>query len=475
MRTFQFSDARSHKFWNVDVAGKDVTVNYGKIGTTGQTQTKSYASQDEARKAADKLIKEKIGKGYIETTVRENISESEALEKAIQANPFDMGAISAYADFLTERGDPYGEFMQVQIALERESLPAAERKKLHKQEADLLAKHAAEWIGDWAEHPEIRSVAEEWSPGTGWLPYRFTHGLLTHVEIGNLNVDLARRLIKSPQLRFVHDLTVHGLAYDEAGEYEEGADTEGGEEEEEDYAPSGNVLARWPQLRHLRAFRFGGCEPDDYSETWCPYSCHTSGSLVAAYARQMPDIEVLHLMAHFREEASRVVALPMPKLRVLLLYHGWVYPLDRLARNESLKNLQELYCHPHALEGGEEPYINLSHLRAICRSPHLTSLTHLRLRCADVGDKGVEEIIKSGLLKRLKVLDLRHGTISDEGAAALAASPDVKHLEFLDLSRNRLGSAGVAAIKAIGVKSNLDLQGTAQQEEWETFGQGDIE
>jgi predicted DNA-binding WGR domain protein len=28
MRTFQFSDAKSHKFWNIEVSGSDFTVHF---------------------------------------------------------------------------------------------------------------------------------------------------------------------------------------------------------------------------------------------------------------------------------------------------------------------------------------------------------------------------------------------------------------------------------------------------------------
>ena len=50
-----------------------------------------------------------------------------ALEDAIAANPDDRAAHSAYADLLTEEGDPRGEFIAVQLALEDESLPPAEQ------------------------------------------------------------------------------------------------------------------------------------------------------------------------------------------------------------------------------------------------------------------------------------------------------------------------------------------------------------
>src|SRR4051812_38097216 len=123
MRTFQLSDAKSHKFWTVDVSGASVTVTYGKVGAAGQTQTKTFATPEKARAEADKLIREKVGKGYAETTPRAAVSAAEGLEAAIRANPADLLPWGVYADYLSEHDDPRGEFMRVQLALEDEALP----------------------------------------------------------------------------------------------------------------------------------------------------------------------------------------------------------------------------------------------------------------------------------------------------------------------------------------------------------------
>jgi uncharacterized protein (TIGR02996 family) len=469
MRTFQYSDAKSHKFWTIDVQANAFTVTYGKVGAAGQTQTKSFATPEKTQAEADKLIREKLGKGYVETTPKANVSEAEALEAAIRANPDDRTVHAAYADYLTERGDPRGEFIQVQLALEDESLPAAERKQLQTREKELLKAHAKNWLGAWAGHEDARHPGYDWQAPQAWDPYKFTRGLPTCVEVGDLTVNLAREIVKAPTLGFVRELIVHGIDYEE-GDYEEGLDTEGADEH-----PSQYVLLRWPQLRHIRVFRFGGADPVDDYDDWCPYSCHTPGDHVSDFVKQMPDIEELHVMAHFREDLDKLAALPMPRLRTLLLYHGWNYPLEKLSKNPSLTNLRELYCHPHALEGGDEPYIQLAGLRAVCRSKVLTNLTHLQLRLADFGDAGIEEIIKSGILKRLKVLDLRHGIITADGAIALADCPDVKNLDRLDLSWNRIGAAGTTALRETGVSVNVEHQQIANQEDWETFGHGDIE
>lgn len=58
-RVFVFQDFKSQKFWSIDVRGTDVIVNYGKLGTDGQTQVKNFSSAGEAEKAAGKLIAEK--------------------------------------------------------------------------------------------------------------------------------------------------------------------------------------------------------------------------------------------------------------------------------------------------------------------------------------------------------------------------------------------------------------------------------
>src|SRR5438067_1680383 len=65
-REFQFTEGGSQKFWAIEVDGPRFTVQFGRLGTAGQTQTKEFPSDAEAQKAADKLIAEKTKKGYAE-------------------------------------------------------------------------------------------------------------------------------------------------------------------------------------------------------------------------------------------------------------------------------------------------------------------------------------------------------------------------------------------------------------------------
>ena len=54
------------KFWEVSVTGTTMNVRFGKIGGNGQTTVKEFSAATEANEAAEKLIKEKTKKGYIE-------------------------------------------------------------------------------------------------------------------------------------------------------------------------------------------------------------------------------------------------------------------------------------------------------------------------------------------------------------------------------------------------------------------------
>ncbi|EEU9259999.1 WGR and DUF4132 domain-containing protein [Escherichia coli] len=66
MRHFIFQDEKLHKFWAVEQQGNELHISWGKVGTNGQNQVKSFADAAAAAKAELKLIAEKTKKGYVE-------------------------------------------------------------------------------------------------------------------------------------------------------------------------------------------------------------------------------------------------------------------------------------------------------------------------------------------------------------------------------------------------------------------------
>jgi predicted DNA-binding WGR domain protein len=70
MRYFEYTKGNSNKFWEVnDYWNEDrmnVQVRYGKIGTEGRTIRHYYAKFRAGSKLVDKLVAQKLKKGYVE-------------------------------------------------------------------------------------------------------------------------------------------------------------------------------------------------------------------------------------------------------------------------------------------------------------------------------------------------------------------------------------------------------------------------
>lgn len=62
----EFEEGTSSKFWRARVEGKTLYVNYGKIGSNGQTQVKQLGDPDAAEAEYEKLVREKRKKGYVD-------------------------------------------------------------------------------------------------------------------------------------------------------------------------------------------------------------------------------------------------------------------------------------------------------------------------------------------------------------------------------------------------------------------------
>jgi cell wall assembly regulator SMI1/predicted DNA-binding WGR domain protein len=65
MPRYEYSEGSSNKFWEITVKDNEVITHYGRIGADGQSTTKSFKSNAEAKSAYDKLIAEKTKKGYV--------------------------------------------------------------------------------------------------------------------------------------------------------------------------------------------------------------------------------------------------------------------------------------------------------------------------------------------------------------------------------------------------------------------------
>lgn len=65
-RYFEFVEGKSSKFWEIARSGSEFTTRWGRIGTTGQSKTKTFADEATAIQQTDKIIADKIAEGYVE-------------------------------------------------------------------------------------------------------------------------------------------------------------------------------------------------------------------------------------------------------------------------------------------------------------------------------------------------------------------------------------------------------------------------
>ncbi|MCB1826486.1 MAG: WGR domain-containing protein [Candidatus Competibacteraceae bacterium] len=61
-----FQDSKSNKFWRARCIGNNLEVNFGRIGSQGQSQAKRYDSPEDATRELEKQAREKHKKGYVD-------------------------------------------------------------------------------------------------------------------------------------------------------------------------------------------------------------------------------------------------------------------------------------------------------------------------------------------------------------------------------------------------------------------------
>lgn len=89
MRRFEYIKGNAAKFWEVFRRGELITTTSGKIGTEGQTKNKSYADYMAAEVDFDRLIRDKIKRGFME------VAEASEPPSAIPERTLDLFAMEA--------------------------------------------------------------------------------------------------------------------------------------------------------------------------------------------------------------------------------------------------------------------------------------------------------------------------------------------------------------------------------------------
>jgi hypothetical protein len=377
---------------------------------------------------------------------------------------------------LTEEGDPRGEFIQVQLALEDPARTKQQRAALRARETELLKKHVRTWLGDLG-----RFLVGTWSGESKPYHYRFARGWLDFVRVLPFPEGIVAALARAPEARLlqrlevVYDMRYHHFGFDQFTQRpaRQLRDGEGPGQGTYPYAAL-PYLADSPVLRNLRALKFGFSDdhPGGPSHSTMVGPCCGSATVkqLLGVLTKNPRLEELYLNTALPNIDTLFRSPLLGTLRVFQYYYGTgtygqttpaTYPLGVLARNKALANLTTLRLHP-----GRDAQIDPDQLSALLRSRNLPALRHLQVHMTTFHDDGASLIVHSGILKRLKSLDIGYGNMTDAGAVVLAACPDLKNLELLDVSRNSLSPAGIRALRATGVRLVAEEQHHEEQDEY---------
>lgn len=330
------------------------------------------------------------------------------VEAALRENPDDLAGWHAYADLLIEAGDPRGELVRVQLALEDPALDRAARRALQKTEDDLLDEYGREWVGKTLAKlilgTQQYGLSRQREVG-------FRRGVFAELKHVTLSDKLADALARAKTTGWLETLEVT--------------------------LPRTEVdlgrLARAGFVPRLRQFALR----DQQDSTHAPQ--HRN---LAALLARAGRLERLRLTG-YDEELNAVFALPLPHLAELAVADVWRIRLAPLAANPTLGRLRRLAVgFPWV---GQPPVLHLGDLAAVCRSPRLTGLTVLEFHQSDAGDDGCAVLADSGLLFRLERLSLANGTVTSAGVRVLADALRTRphRLRSLDLSGNPAAAAAL--------------------------------
>ena len=330
---------------------------------------------------------------------------------AIVAAPDDDAPRLVLADWLSERGDPRGEQIAVEIALARTARDAPERDRLAERAAVLRAS-----IGQ----PTVDGIAVE---------FRTTRGMIEHAKLP-LDALLARErdvFAVAPLLRSVE---VTGV----------------------DESAIAELLARswFPRLRSLEmSWHVPGAAVVAVASSPAArglerISIHHAGLPVSAFAA----LGASEHLAGLRELALSLSGATDDAVAALLA-PGALPSLATLALANN--TIGTAGC--QAVAGHVAPLLRLNvgsnrlghrGVTAIASSPHRRGLVVLELDNVQTGEKGCAALADL----QLETLSLRSSKVDDAGARHLLRSPSLTtSLRMLDLRGNQLSPAVAAELR----------------------------
>lgn len=376
-----------------------------------------------------------------------------ALLAAIAADPEDDAKRLVYADLLAERGDPRGEFIQVQCR----QAASGNTPALQARAGELERAHGKAW----REAAGIRDALTVFHRGFPFTLIGSCEAILASREalrtqpIVSLSAmsgfEKLGELLALPEVARLRELTIAPLLGDHGRRLPVPAEL---------LAP----LAATPHLARVTTLTF---EPGALDE---------AGARVVAGARWLAGVEKLVLAnnplgsAAFAAIAARLEAAT------------WLWLEGVELRGDGLRALASSRLRRLEMLGVPDARLESADAVALASSPVLRTVTRMDLDRNYIKDAGAEALASSPHLGALRALKLDSNGLGPAAARALAASTGLSSLHTLTLHENHVGAEGVAALAAgtgLPALARLGLTrnslGSGRYEDVEDVGRYEIE
>lgn len=405
-REFEYVDGKSFKFWKIELRDSDLITQYGRIGSTGQETQKSFGTPEKAQKEYDKLVAEKMNKGYVEKSAaapaKTGVKASSTKDEATAAKP--AGGTLSPMLFSTTRD---GNF-------------------------ELLGNFIGERVTDFRGKSvkgksviRVRVSYEDEDNDDGDEP------------------DFGERL--KAFLASDAALTTKGLIL---GGYDlEGGSSGGGSYDE--------IVKSKDRLPNLKALFLGDITQEECEVSWIHQS-DVSGMLEA-----FPQLEMLRI----RGVDGLSISKPQhASLRALAIESGGL-PAAVVAQICRAKFPELEYLE---LWLGTPDYngdCRVNDLQPLLKGKLFPKLKYLGLRNAEIADDIAAVIVTAPVVDQLEILDLSLGNLSDVGANALLNLQSKTNLKRLDLHHHYISKPVQKKLKQLPFPVDLSDANTVDEGE----------
>lgn len=450
MPRYEFAEGTSNKFWEISLEGKSFKTTYGKIGAAGQTTIKTFGSADEAKVQHDKLVAEKVKKGYqlvgggaapakkaakaapaaVTGSQVKLDARNPELERALIADPTDRQAFAVLGDWLQEQGDPRGELISLQLGNKDKQAKALIEKKADYFLGPLAAHQKVHDEGYNNSRSHLRTTAQEaawqkvhkeaflWRNGYIYR-VRLSHDSYSDSEFKGKTADILKDVLAHPSARFAVEF----------------AFMSNGDPNDDNLQDLIDLMAKKapPTVRKLT---FG----DNVDQI----SWHHTGDLGKLW-KGVPNLRTLEIETG-EFEVGKMVAPALE--RAVFITGGLSKSCGKGIATATMPNIKHLEIYYGAEDYGAG--CSVKEVEPLLNRTDLPKLEYLGLKNSEFANDIAGALAGAKVLKTVKTLDLSLGTMTDEGARALAnAKSSLQHLECLDLTRNYLSKEGIKLVKGI--------------------------